>query len=430
MSPNATPLTNVSADLAGSVASTLAVSDWFTGVATEQRLAVLGGPPAFATPLHVGRPVIAQREQFLQRINGALDRQWLTNQGQETLEFEQRVAAISETEHCVATSSGTAALTLVANGLGLEGEVIMPALTFIATAHALAWQGIQPVFADVDPVTFSVDPDHVASLVTPRTTGIMGVHLWGIPCDVVGLQRVAKRYGLKLLYDAAHAFGCSAQGQMIGGFGDAEAFSFHATKFVNAAEGGAVVTNDTQLADRLRLIRNFGFSDVDTVSCLGTNAKMNELCAAMGNASLSGMQNVVDCNRAHFAIYRQELAGLPGIRLVAPPQDGKQNHQYVIVLVNAPVAGLSRDEMVNVLARENILARRYFYPGCHRQEPYCREQQAGGRLPVTEHVVEQCLALPTGPALSEADVRIVCRVFRLALHRATEIRGRLADELA
>ena len=218
-------------------------------------------------------------------------------------------------------------------------------------------------------------------------------------------------------------------GYDFGGFGDAEVFSFHATKFVNAAEGGAVVTNDGELADRLRLTRNFGFSGIDTVSCLGTNAKMNELCAALGNASLAGMPAVVACNRAHMEIYRQELAGLAGVRLLVPPKSGEHNHQYVIVLVNASVTGISRDDLIQVFNRENVLARRYFYPGCHRQEPYCRDSDRGDQLPITERVVAQCMALPTGPSLSADDVRTVCRIFRQAIQQATEVRKQLAVPL-
>ena len=189
-------------------------------------LARWGGPPLFAEPRHVGLPTTGNRERFLDRVNGILDRRWLTNDGPCVRELEERIGALLGVKHCLAMASGTVALAIAARALGLSGEVIVPALTFVATAHALQWQGITPVFCDVDPATHSIDPAQVEALITSRTTGIVGVHLWGRPCDVDALTRVARAHGLKLLFDAAHAFGCSHAGRMVGTHGDAEVFSF------------------------------------------------------------------------------------------------------------------------------------------------------------------------------------------------------------
>src|SRR5579862_3203983 len=201
-------------------------------------LAILGGAPAFPAPLHVGRPNLGDRGVLLERINDILDRRWFTNNGHYVQEFERRLAELTGARHCIAMANGTVALEIAIRALDLTGEVILPSMTFVATAHALQWQQIQPVFCDVDPHTFTLDPDRIAELITPRTTGILGVHLWGRVCDVERLSEVAVEHGLKLLFDAAHAFHTSHEGQMVGCFGDAEVFSFHATKFFNTFEGG------------------------------------------------------------------------------------------------------------------------------------------------------------------------------------------------
>src|SRR6185369_4193577 len=221
---------------------------------TKADLAVLGGPREFAEPLHVGRPNIGDRGRLLSLINDMLDRRWLTNQGPLVQEFERRVAEHVGVEHCVAMCNGTVALEIAIRALGLTGEVILPSFTFIATAHALQWQEITPVFCDIDPHTHRLDPNRVESMITPRTSGIIGVHVWGRPCDVDALTEIAERRKLTLLFDAAHAFSSSRNGTMVGGFGAAEVFSFHATKFLNTGEGGAVVTNDDDLAQRMRLM--------------------------------------------------------------------------------------------------------------------------------------------------------------------------------
>src|SRR5438552_8694003 len=239
-------------------------------------LAIFGGKRAFDAPLHVGRPNIGDRRALLKRINDLLDRSWLTNDGPLLQEFEDRICELAEVKYCVAVCNATIGLELVIKALGLSGEVILHSFTFIATAHALRWHGVTPVFCDIDPNTHNIDPLQVAELITELTSGIIGVHVWGRPCNVDALADLARRHNLKLLFDAAHAFGCSHTGRMIGGFGDAEIFSFHATKFVNTFEGGAIVTNDSELAAKLRLMRNFRFAGLDTVTSLGSNGQMNE----------------------------------------------------------------------------------------------------------------------------------------------------------
>ncbi len=224
-------------------------------------LAVFGGEPSFAAPLHVGRPNITDQARFSELVEGLLERRWLTNDGPLVRELEERVAAHVGVRHCVATCNGTVALEIAIRALGLTGEVIVPSYTFIATAHALHWQGLTPVFADIDPRTHTLDPEAVQRAITPRTSGILGVHLWGRAAPVDDLQAIADEHGLPLLFDAAHAFSSTHRQRKIGRFGRAEVFSFHATKFFHSLEGGAIVTDDDDLAETMRLMRNFGFAE-------------------------------------------------------------------------------------------------------------------------------------------------------------------------
>src|SRR5215208_199771 len=390
------------------------------------RLAILGGPPAFDEPLHVGRPNIGDRQSFEKRVTDILDRRWLTNAGQYVQELEKRIAELTGVRHCIAMCNATVALEIAIRALGMKGEVIVPSFTFVATAHALKWQEITPVFCDIDPRTHTLDPASVERMITPLTTGILGVHLWGQTCDVDALEDIARRRGLKLLFDSAHAFACSYKSRMIGGFGGAEVFSFHATKFINTLEGGAVVTNDDELARKIRLMKNFGFTYYDHVDYIGTNGKMNEVSAAMGLTNIESMDHFIATNRRNYHQYQTELGSLPGIRFMTYSETEKCNYQYVILEIDEATAGLSRDELQQVLWAENVLARRYFYPGCHRLEPYRSYfPNAGLLLPETQKLTGRVLALPTGTAIGPAELKRICEIIVLALAHAPQVRERL-----
>ena len=355
--------------------------------------------PAFAEPLHVGRPNIGNTEAFLDLAAATLERRWLTNNGPLLQELERRLAALLGVKHCIAMCNGTIALEIAIRALGLSGEVIVPSFTFIATAHALFWQGITPVFADIDPETHNLDPRAARRMITPRTTGIIGVHLWGRAAPAAELRQIAEEHGLKLIFDAAHAFGASLGNQMIGSFGDAEVFSFHATKFFNTFEGGAVTTNNDELAEAIRLMRNFGFSGFDNVIHPGTNGKMTEICAAMGLVNLDAIEDMIAANRRNYMAYRAAFGGIGGLTLLADDEAERCNFQYVVLEVG-PQAPLGRDEIVVALHAQNVLARKYFWPGCHRLAPY-RElfPHAGLMLPNTETVADRVIVLPTGTAI-------------------------------
>lgn len=390
-------------------------------------LAYFGGAPAFQAALHVGRPNIGQRSRFEERVSDILDRRWLTNGGKYVQELERRIEQLIGVRHCVAICNATVALEIAIRALGMKGEVIIPSFTFIATAHALQWQEITPVFCDIDPQTHNLDPEQVERMITPRTTGIIGVHVWGRACDVQALSQIARRHNLKLLFDAAHAFTCSYQGQMIGGFGDAEVFSFHGTKFFNTLEGGAVVTNDEALARKIRLMKNFGFTNYDQTDYIGINGKMNEISAAMGLTNLESLDEFIAVNYRNYQSYRQHLAGLPGLRLITFDEQEKYNYQYVVLEIDPQVTGVTRDQLVALLHAENVLARRYFFPGCHQMEPYRSYfPHAGLLLPHTERLTQRVLCLPTGTAVGEADIQLVCQLIRVALTHSEEIQQRLS----
>jgi dTDP-4-amino-4,6-dideoxygalactose transaminase len=392
-------------------------------------LAVLTGRPAFAKKLHVGKPNIGDRKNLMRRIEDILDRNWLTNNGPYVQEFEARLSEITGARHCIAMCNATVALEIAIRALGLKGEVIVPSFTFVATAHSLQWQEITPVFCDVDPVTHNIDPARVEELITPRTTGIIGVHVWGRPCDTDALEDIAKHRGLKLLFDAAHAFGCSHNGRSIGTFGDAEVFSFHATKFLNSFEGGAVATDDDELAERIRLMKNFGFKGYDDVIYIGTNGKMNELSAVMGLTSIESMQSFIETNQRNHCQYRELLAPVSGIRLAEYDDREACNYQYVVAEVDEAVTGISRDLLVRVLHAENVVARRYFYPGCHRMEPYRSYfPHADLLLPETEKLCQRVLVLPTGTAVGEAEIGTVCSILATAVASGGELTRLLGVE--
>lgn len=383
-------------------------------IRSKADLAINGAFPAFDEPLHVGRPNVGDREAFLHRVGQVLDNHWLTNNGPMVQEFEQRIAEFLGVKHCVAMCNGTIALEIAIRALGLDGEVIVPSWTFIATAHALYWQGITPVFADIDPATHNLDPTAVRQMITPRTTGIIGVHLWGRAAPVDELQTIADEHGLKLMFDAAHAFGSTYKGKTIGRFGECEIFSFHATKAFNTMEGGAVTTNNDELAEAMRLTRNFGFKGYDNVIHPGTNGKMIEVCAAMGLTNLDDFDNIVAINQRNHASYKNALSGVPGISVLDYDAVERNSHHYVVIEVGKECPA-SRDEIIAALHAENILARKYFWPGCHNMQPYHDLfPHAGLMLPNTHDIAERVLVLPNGNSVAQdviETIAAVCHVF-------------------
>lgn len=374
--------------------------------------------PVFREPLHVGRPNIGDREQLREKIDDALNRRWLSS-GPLVRELEERVAALAGTAHCVATCNATVALQLAARATGVPpgAEVIVPAFTWVATPHALDWIGLTPVFCDIDEESAGIDPAHAEKLIGPATGAILGVHAFGRPCPIDELTALADRHGLPLLFDAAHGLGSTHHGRPIGASGSAEVFSFHATKFINSFEGGALVTDDPEVARRARAMSNFGIGDDREVVSGGTNAKMSEGSAAMGLVSLERIDALIDHNTRNHRRYEHGLAGLSGVSVRQQAPGERANHQYVVIEVDQARAGVHADRVHAVLERHNVLSRRYFHPSCHQLAPYRDRPEVHAPLPLprSEALAERVLALPTGEVIGEEEIDGICRIVRWAV---------------
>jgi len=394
---------------------------------SQRRLAVCGGQPRFNEPKYVGTPTIPDRAALHARLDRMLDTRRLSNDGPFVQELEDRLRRLNDGVEVVTVCNATVGMQLLLKALDVAGEVLLPSFTFIATAHACLWEGLEPVFVDVDRTTHTIDPTAVEAGLSDRTAAIVGVHLWGRMCKVRELDTIARDRGIPLIFDAAHAVGCSYEGLPMGRHGTVSVVSFHATKFVQSLEGGAILTPDRDLADRLRLLRNFGFQGYDNVVALGTNAKMNEFCAAMGLGSLEGLDALVGTNIANRSACRESLAGLPGLRLYEYDEQERNNFQYLIVEVDPRACPLSRDELVQVLHAENVIARRYFTPGCHRSGPYRdMPRRKSERLPVTEQLCDTLLALPTGAGVTTTDIEAIGTIIRTAIESADLVRSFLS----
>ena len=385
-------------------------------------LAYFGGSPLFANPLHVGSPNVGDRDKLNQRVSSLLDSNQLTNGGPFVKELERKLSDYLGVKHVIAMCNGTVALEITVRALNLTGEVIVPSFTFIATCHALKWQQLHPVFADIDINTHRVCPRSVEKSITEDTTGIVAVNLWGQACEVELLQKIAERHNLKLIFDSAHAFAASHNRKMIGGFGDAEVFSFHATKVFNTFEGGAVATNNDELADKIRLMQNFGFSGWDNVIYIGTNGKMSEVSAAMGLTSLDSIDTFININKENFLVYKDCFKDITGLKIIDYDHREKNNYHYVVFELNEEKFGISRDKLVDILHAENILARKYFYPGCHNMEPYKTEQSSSNvELKNTEFVASRVIVFPTGRHVTKDVILQISALLRLILANVEKI---------
>jgi dTDP-4-amino-4,6-dideoxygalactose transaminase len=388
-----------------------------------------GKNPYFKEKLYVGKPNIGNRKDFLDRINDILDSRRFSNNGKYVQDLENRIIEKLGVKNCIVMSNGTIALEIAIRALEMKGEVIIPSMTFIATAHALQWQGIRPIFCDINIDSLNIDPDILENKITLKTTGIIGVHLFGRPCDVDKINKIAQKNKLKIIYDAAHAFNCSIGNRSIGCFGDAEVFSFHATKFFNTFEGGAIVTNDNELAKKIRLLINFGFSDYDTVISIGINGKMNEVSAAMGLTSLDCIEDFIKKNKENYAIYERELKKIKGIKLLKYDEKNTNNYQYIVILIDDKLTGIIRDYIHDILWMENVLVRRYFYPGCHKMEPYKSLYAKNiSQLTITDKILSQILCLPTGSCIEEIDIIKICKIIKFIIENSQEINTKFIEK--
>ncbi|MDI3363019.1 DegT/DnrJ/EryC1/StrS family aminotransferase [Lelliottia sp. V106_10] len=362
--------------------------------------------------VYVTSPLLPPLEEFIPYLEQIWENKFLTNGGQFHQQLEKALAEYLGVEHLCLFSNGTLALLTALQALRITGEVITTPYSFVATSHSLLWNGLTPVFADIDPVTCNIDPAKIEQLITPATSAILPVHCYGIPCDVDGIQKIADAWGLKVIYDAAHAFGVKKDGQSVLNCGDLSILSFHATKVFNTFEGGAIICPDARMKQRIDYLKNFGFAGETTVVAPGINAKMNEVQAAFGLVQLQHIDGALAARRAIYERYCELLSDIDGIESFSAPDNVEWNHAYYPVLVNESYP-LSRDQLYDVLKEENIYSRRYFYPlissfSMYRHLPSASPQN----LPVAEGISQKILCLPIFPDLSESDQDRVVAMIR------------------
>lgn len=384
----------------------------------ENAPAILGGTPVFQSPLGIVRPLFPSIDTIYSHLGQAMKSGQLTNNGQYVRELEFGLADFLGVKHVILVSNGTLALMILAKAIAEEGEVILPSFTFPATAHAMVWAGLQPVFADISRDTYTLDPASVAPLINEKTAAIMGVHIFGNPCQIDELQALADKHWLSLIFDSAHSFGSRYRGRRVGLFGLAEVFSFHATKIFPVGEGGAISTNDNALAKQLRLLRTFGDPGTENTQIPGLNAKMQEFNALIGIENLKVISRHIEhrCALAQYA--HAELLDVPGLTFQKKQIYSEPNYQNLSVLVDEKAFGLNRDQLLLVLRAENINARKYFYPPLHNHKTYdslCTLKKC--KLPVTEFVSNRVLCLPFYSDMSESTLNGMCKAIkRIHLH--------------
>ena len=384
--------------------------------------ALLGGPRAFECEVPISQPTLPHPRAVVPDMERALESKQLTN-GSYVRRFEREVECRLGVSYAIATSSCTSGLLLVLRALGVKGEVILPSFTFFATAHAVIWNGLKPVFADCDPGTLNVDPASVEARLTRKTEAIIGVHIFGNPCPIRELEQIAGRNHLHLLFDAAHGLGASYRGAPIGRFGDAEVFSLSPTKTVVAGEGGIITTRSARLAEALRAARDYGNSgDYDPV-IVGLNARMEEFNAILGSVTLKALDENIAFRTALAAQYARGLAGIAGLSLQAIPSDNRSSFKDFGVLVDEEFFGLSRDELHETLRAEGIMTKKYFSPPVHRQKAYIQHAPKDPlALVATEYVSSMVLCLPMFAHMEPSTVSRICEAIRGIQEHAVEIR--------
>jgi len=372
--------------------------------------AALGGTPLFQEPLGIVRPQFPDLSTIAEPVQEILRTGQLTNLWKNVPVFETQLREYLDVDHCVCVGNGTLGLILALDGLGLDGgEVITTSFTYSATAHVLYWVNMQPVFVDIEPDTFNIDPAAVEAAITSETVAILAVHVYGHPCDVHALQRIADRHNLALIYDSAHAFATSVNGQMIGNFGDAEVFSFHATKIFPVGEGGAVTTSNSQIARHIDLARKFGDSGSGDTEFFGMNAKMQEFNAIIGMENLKLIDQYVKNRAQYAAVLTERLTQLPGISTQQIRPNVTVNFQNYAILIDEQEFGLSRDQVFDMLKADNIFTRKYFYPPLHRHQSYLEISRGGiNSLALTEIIAEQVLCLPMYSVMTEEEIDKIC----------------------
>lgn len=360
----------------------------------------------------VTQPFLPDLNEFIPYLEKIWDNKWLTNNGPFHQQLEKELCAYLGVEYISLFNNATIALITALQALRISGEVITTPYSFIATSHSILWNGLKPVFVDINSNTFNIDPKKIEAAITPNTTAIMPVHCYSSPCDVEAIQEIADNYGLRVIYDAAHAFGVNYKGQSILNFGDMSILSFHATKVFNTFEGGAIICQDAKTKQRIDRLKNFGIADELTVTAPGINGKMSEINAAFGLVQLKHINGAIEQRRKIDQAYRQELAQIKGITVPAASEHSNSNYSYFPVLIE-PDFRMTRDELYIELKRNNILSRRYFYPLISNMPMYRGiESAAVENLPLSNDVSNKVLCLPIFNELDENDFSRIIRIIR------------------
>lgn len=363
--------------------------------------------------IFVTQPALPPLEEFTTYLSRIWDSKILTNNGPFHQQFEKELAEYLGIKHISIFSNGTLALITALQALRITGEVVTTPFSFVATTHSLWWNNIKPVFADIEPGCFTLDPEKIEAAITPQTTAILPVHVYGYPCKVDAIARIADTYGLKVIYDAAHAFGVRINGQSILNYGDLSILSFHATKAFNTIEGGAIISPDEKTKRRIDFLKNFGFADEVTVIEPGINAKMNELQAAFGLVQLKHIDCYTKKRKDICALYRSQLQGIPGLQMLDDIVGTELSYTYFPILIDTCNFGRQRDEVYEELKRNKIFGRRYFYPLISHFPTYRHIPSADkNNLPVAERVASQVICLPLYPDLPDEDVMRIARIIR------------------
>jgi dTDP-4-amino-4,6-dideoxygalactose transaminase len=366
----------------------------------------------FEEPIYVTRPFLPPLAEFAQALEEIWESRWLTNEGPVLQRFTRELCNMFETDNVCLFNNGTLALQIALQGMEISGEVITTPFTFVATTHALFWNKIRPVFVDIEPDHYTIDPEKIEAAITPWTTAILAVHVYGHPCKLNRLADIARRHNLKLIYDAAHAFGVTVGGKSIAHFGDLSMFSFHATKLFHSLEGGMLIFKDADLKNKFDYLKNFGFKNEVEVVMPGTNAKMNEFQALMGSQVLGYLHEIIQKRAGITELYRDRLKDIPGIRLVPPlSPEISYNHAYMPIEVDEEAFGINRDGLYEELKRYNLFTRRYFYPLLCDYSCY-RAVSVKDPLTVARSVATRILTLPIYSDLAIANVERICDLIR------------------
>lgn len=365
-------------------------------------------------PTYVTQPYLPPLEEFIPYLQKIWESKILTNCGPMHQELESRLEDYLGVQHICLFANGTLALVTALQALRITGEVITTPYSFVATAHSLMWNGIKPVFVDIDPKTLNLDPNKIEAAITPQTTAIMPVHCYGNPCDVSALQQIADNYNLKIIYDAAHAFGVRDAGGSILRYGDLSVLSFHATKVFNTFEGGAIICPDAKTKQRINHLKNFGFVDEITVVATGINGKMGEINAAFGLLQLTHIDQAIAARHEIDSIYRAELSDIPGIQCIEKTGQTEANCSYFPILVNNPFP-INRDALYERMRNNNIFGRRYFYPLISNFPAYRGLSSADPtNLPIANKIADSVICLPIYPDLTRDECRAITSVIREA----------------